>query len=133
MADLIRQQRIDILVDLSLHMAGNRLLVFARKPALPVAATFAGYPGSTGLTTIDYRLSDPYLDPPGMDESVYSEKTIRLPDSFWCYDPLGCGDIRRQLTAACHEQRRIHIRVPQQRLETQRRSAFTMRAGSAAG
>ncbi len=46
------------------------------------------YPGSTGLSTIDYRLSDPYLDPPGMDESVYTERTIRLPDSFWCYDPL---------------------------------------------
>jgi predicted O-linked N-acetylglucosamine transferase (SPINDLY family) len=67
-------------------MGQNRLLVFARKPA-PVQVTFCGYPGSTGLTTIDYRLSDPYLDPPGMDESVYTEQTIRLPDSFWCYDP----------------------------------------------
>jgi predicted O-linked N-acetylglucosamine transferase (SPINDLY family) len=86
-ADLIRQDRIDILVDLALHTANSRLLVFARKPA-PVQVTFAGYPGSTGLTTIDYRLSDPYLDPPGMEESVYSEETIRLPDSFWCYDPL---------------------------------------------
>ena len=86
-AQLIRHDRIDILVDLSLHMAQNRLLIFARKPA-PVQVTFAGYPASTGLTTIDYRLSDPYLDPPGMDESVYSEQTIRLPDSFWCYDPL---------------------------------------------
>ena len=69
----------------------------------PVQVTFAGYPGSTGLSAIDYRLSDPYLDPfdaaqgrpldsvpggpPGMDESVYSEKTIRLPHSFWCYEP----------------------------------------------
>jgi predicted O-linked N-acetylglucosamine transferase (SPINDLY family) len=83
----IRDDQIDILVDLTLHTAGNRLLVFARKPA-PVQVTYAGYPGSTGLTAIDYRLSDPYLDPPGMDESIYSEKTIRLPDSFWCYDPL---------------------------------------------
>lgn len=87
-ADLIRQDGIDILVDLALHTAGHRLLVFARKPA-PIQVTFAGYPGSTGLTAIDYRLSDPYLDPPGMDESVYSEQTIRLPDSFWCYDPDG--------------------------------------------
>jgi protein O-GlcNAc transferase len=86
-ADQIRQARIDILLDLTLHMANNRLRVFARKPA-PVQATFAGYPGSTGLSAIDYRLSDPYLDPPGMDESVYSEHTIRLPDSFWCYAPL---------------------------------------------
>jgi predicted O-linked N-acetylglucosamine transferase (SPINDLY family) len=91
-ADLIRQDRIDILVDLALHTADNRLLVFARKPA-PVQVTFAGYPGSTGLSAIDYRLSDPYLDPIGMDESIYSEQTIRLTDSFWCYDPLDCRDI----------------------------------------
>ena len=83
----IREDRIDILVDLTLHTGGNRLLVFARKPA-PVQVTFMGYPGSTGLTAIDYRLSDPYLDPVGNDESIYSERTIRLPDSFWCYDPL---------------------------------------------
>jgi predicted O-linked N-acetylglucosamine transferase (SPINDLY family) len=86
-AQQIRQDRIDILVDLSLHTAGNRLLIFARKPA-PVQVTFAGYPGSTGLTAIDYRLSDPYLDPPGMDESIYSERTIRLPHSFWSFDPF---------------------------------------------
>jgi protein O-GlcNAc transferase len=91
-AEQIRRDEIDILVDLTLHMSQHRLLVFARKPA-PVQATFAGYPGSTGLTAIDFRLSDPYLDPTGMDESVYSERTIRLPDSFWCYDPLDCADI----------------------------------------
>ncbi len=86
LAEQIRRDRIDILVDLALHMAGSRLLVFARKPA-PVQVTFAGYPGSTGLDTIDYRLTDPLLDPPGMDESIYSEISVRLP-SFWCYDPL---------------------------------------------
>jgi predicted O-linked N-acetylglucosamine transferase (SPINDLY family) len=91
-ANQIRQDEIDILVDLALHTSGNRLLVFARKPA-PVQVTFAGYPSSTGLSAIDYRLSDPYLDPIGMDESIYSEQTIRLPDSFWCYDPLDCRDI----------------------------------------
>jgi protein O-GlcNAc transferase len=88
----VRADGIDVLVDLALHMAGNRMLVFARKPA-PVQVTFAGYPGSTGLSAIDYRLSDPYLDPPGTDESVYSEQTIRLPDSFWCYDPLDERDL----------------------------------------
>jgi predicted O-linked N-acetylglucosamine transferase (SPINDLY family) len=88
----IREDRIDILVDLSLHTANNRLRVFARKPA-PVQVTFAGYPGITGLTAIDYRLSDPYLDPPGMDESIYSEHTVRLPRSWWCYDPFDCNDI----------------------------------------
>ena len=86
-ATQIREDRIDLLVDLAMHMANNRLLVFARRPA-PVQVTFAGYPAGTGLNAIDYRLSDPYLDPPDMDESVYTERTIRLPDSFWCYDPL---------------------------------------------
>jgi predicted O-linked N-acetylglucosamine transferase (SPINDLY family) len=89
----IREDRIDILVDLTLHLAGNRLKVFARKPA-PVQVTFAGYPGSTGLAAIDYRLSDPYLDPPGeIDESIYREKTLRLPDSFWCYDPFDADEV----------------------------------------
>jgi predicted O-linked N-acetylglucosamine transferase (SPINDLY family) len=52
-----------------------------------VQVTFAGYPGTTGLGAIDYRLTDPYLDPPGSDDSCYSEKSTRLPHSFWCYDP----------------------------------------------
>jgi predicted O-linked N-acetylglucosamine transferase (SPINDLY family) len=88
LAAQIRADGIDILVDLALHMAGNRLLAFARRPA-PVQVTFAGYPGSTGLDTIDYRLTDPYLDPPeaGVDE-LYAEQSIRLPATFWCYDPL---------------------------------------------
>jgi protein O-GlcNAc transferase len=84
MAERVRQDGIDILVDLSLHTAGNRLLVFARQPA-PVQITWLGYPGSTGLKTMDYRISDPYLDPAGTDLSIYSEKTLTLPDSFWCY------------------------------------------------
>ncbi|MGA3065621.1 MAG: tetratricopeptide repeat protein [Tepidisphaeraceae bacterium] len=84
LAQQIRDDQIDILIDLSLHTAGNRLLAFARKPA-PVQATYLGYCGSTGLTAIDYRISDPYLDPPGSDESCYSEKTIRLPRTYWCY------------------------------------------------
>jgi predicted O-linked N-acetylglucosamine transferase (SPINDLY family) len=86
-ADLIRGQRIDILVDLSLHMAGNRLRMFAQKPA-PVQVTYLGYPGTTGLETIDYRLSDPYLDPPGTD-SFYSERTIRLPHTYICFKWTG--------------------------------------------
>jgi predicted O-linked N-acetylglucosamine transferase (SPINDLY family) len=88
-AELILQDKIDILVDLALHMASNRLLVFARKPA-PIQATFGGYPGTTGMETIDYRLSDPHLDPAEFDNH-YTEKTLRLADSFWCYDPIAMG------------------------------------------
>jgi protein O-GlcNAc transferase len=85
-ADKIRQDGIDILVDLAVHTAGNRLRVFARKPA-PVQVSFAGYPGSTGLAAIDYRLTDPYLDPPEVDHGWYAEEPYRLPHTFWCYDP----------------------------------------------
>ncbi|HEY2343623.1 MAG TPA: tetratricopeptide repeat protein, partial [Chthoniobacteraceae bacterium] len=87
-AELIFADRIDVLVDLTLHMAGNRLLVFARKPA-PVQASYLGYYGTTGLESIDYRLSDPFIDPPGEDVSCYSEKTLRLPHCTWCYEPPG--------------------------------------------
>jgi predicted O-linked N-acetylglucosamine transferase (SPINDLY family) len=87
LAQQIQQDQIDVLVDLKVHTERNRLLVFARRPA-PVQISWLGYPGTTGLQTIDYRLTDQYLDPPGMDESVYSEKCYRLPDCFWCYDPL---------------------------------------------
>jgi protein O-GlcNAc transferase len=85
-AELVREDRIDILVDLNMHTLGNRLLMFARKPA-PVQVTYLAYPSTTGLAAMDYRISDPYLDPPGTDESVYAEKTVRLPNSFWCYPP----------------------------------------------
>ena len=92
-AELIRADRIDILVDLALHLAGNRLGIFTLKPA-PVQMTFAGYPGTTGLHAIDYRLTDPYLDPPGatpgtgLFDAYYAEKSLRLRDSFWCFHPL---------------------------------------------
>ncbi|MGD1278717.1 MAG: tetratricopeptide repeat protein [Tepidisphaeraceae bacterium] len=82
-AELVRQKQIDILVDLSLHMAHNRMLVFARKPA-PVQVTYLGYPGTTGLSTVDYRLGDSYIDPPGT-EQFHSEKTIRLPRTYLCW------------------------------------------------
>jgi predicted O-linked N-acetylglucosamine transferase (SPINDLY family) len=84
-AELVRRDGIDVLVDLALHTAGNRLLIFAHKPA-PVQVTFAGYPSSTGLKTIDYRLTDPYLDPPGGSDEFYSERSFRLPHSFWCFE-----------------------------------------------
>jgi predicted O-linked N-acetylglucosamine transferase (SPINDLY family) len=86
---LIREDGIDVLVDLTMHMANGRPLVFARKPA-PVQIAWLAYPGTTGMDAIDYRLSDPRLDPEGFDHH-YSERTVRLPDSFWCYDPMIAG------------------------------------------
>jgi predicted O-linked N-acetylglucosamine transferase (SPINDLY family) len=86
LASVIRDDGIDILVDLTMHMAGGRPLLFARRPA-PVQIAWLAYPGTTGMRAIDYRLTDARLDPPGFD-SHYSERSIRLPDSFWCYDPL---------------------------------------------
>jgi predicted O-linked N-acetylglucosamine transferase (SPINDLY family) len=86
---VIREDRIDILVDLTMHMSNGRPLVFARKPA-PVQIAWLAYPGTTGMDVIDYRLSDPRLDPEGFD-GHYTERTLRLPDSFWCYDPLADG------------------------------------------
>ena len=74
----IVDDQIDILVDLSGHTAGHRLLVFARKPA-PVQVTYIGYGGTTGLTAIDYRITDRWLDPVGVTDSFHSEQLIRLP------------------------------------------------------
>src|SRR5262249_26995372 len=76
------------LIDLTMHMAGGRPLLFARKPA-PIQICWLAYPGTTGLSTMDYRLTDPHLDPPELNGSHYSEESIQLPDSFWCYNPLG--------------------------------------------
>lgn len=85
-AELIRRDGIDILVDLAMHTAGNALRVLARKPA-PIQFTHLAYASTTGLEAVDYRFSDPYLDPPGEPNSFYTERTIRLPTTWWCYEP----------------------------------------------
>jgi protein O-GlcNAc transferase len=86
-ADMIRADQIDILVDLTMHMAGNRMLVFSRKPA-PVQVTYLAYCSSTGLETMDYRLSDPWMDPPQIARPDYTERTILLDKTYWCYEPI---------------------------------------------
>jgi protein O-GlcNAc transferase len=88
LAEQIRADGIDVLVDLSLHTAKNRLRVFAMIPA-PLQITYLGYCGTSGIEGMHYRFSDPHLDPPGTDLSCYSEETIRLPESYWCYAPGG--------------------------------------------
>ena len=84
----IRADKIDILVDLSGHTAGNRIGIFARRAA-PVQITWLGYLGTTGLSRMDYRLCDAHTDPAALAESWQTETPLRMPDSQWCYEPIG--------------------------------------------
>ena len=85
-ADLIAADNLDVLVELSGHTAGNRLPLFTLKPA-PIQVAYLGYPATTGLTAIDYRLTDVWADPPGLADTLCTEKLLRLPDCAWCYSP----------------------------------------------
>jgi predicted O-linked N-acetylglucosamine transferase (SPINDLY family) len=87
LAALVRSHQIDILIDLSLHMEGERLLAFALKPA-PVQVSFIGYAATSGMAAMDDRLTDQYLDPVE-SEQFNTEKLIRLPRCFFCYQADG--------------------------------------------
>jgi protein O-GlcNAc transferase len=92
LADMIRDDGVDILVDLSQHLAHNRLPVFALRPA-PVQVSFAGYPESAGMRAIGHRITDRFLESGRLRVGADASEAERLHflDSFWCYDPCGAG------------------------------------------
>ncbi|KAF7804273.1 putative UDP-N-acetylglucosamine--peptide N-acetylglucosaminyltransferase SPINDLY [Senna tora] len=84
-ADMVREDQVDILVELTGHTANNKLGMMACRPA-PVQVTWIGYPNTTGLPTIDYRITDSLADPPETKQK-HVEELVRLPQSFLCYAP----------------------------------------------
>jgi predicted O-linked N-acetylglucosamine transferase (SPINDLY family) len=123
LAAVVENDRIDILVDLTMHMAGGRPLLFARRPA-PVQVAWLAYPGTSAMATIDYRLTDPLLDSRNASgtHGDSTEQLIWLPDTFWCFDPMMNemfpgplpADRNRHITFGClNSPRKMTIRTMQ--------------------
>ena len=105
--DLIYNDNIHILIDLSGMTAFNRLDIFSYKPA-PIQISYIGYPYSTGLTEMDYRITDSFCDHPDISQKFYIEKLLFMKDSFLCYDvPSDLPDLKSNnksqnfITIAC--------------------------------
>ncbi|MDN7915836.1 O-linked N-acetylglucosamine transferase family protein [Burkholderia cepacia] len=92
LAEQIRNDRIDILIDLSGHTGRNRLVTLARKPA-PLQASWIGYPGTTGMSTIDYYLSDSIVTPAGELDDQFVEKIVRMPALAPYAPPVNCPPV----------------------------------------
>src|SRR5262249_5854231 len=89
----IREDAIDILIDLTVHTSQSRMLLLPRKPA-PLAVTWLGYPNTTGLPAIDYRFTDAVADPPGAADRLHTERLVRLAPAFLCYGaPADSGPV----------------------------------------
>jgi len=95
LADLIHNDHIDILIDLTGHSSVSNLEVFAQAPA-PIQASWLGYLNTTGMTRMQYRLTDDYCDPPDLTDRYHTEKLVRLPNSQWCYRPYVEVDLEQE-------------------------------------
>ena len=135
LADQIHADGIDVLVDLMGHTGNPRLGVFCQRPA-PVQVAWLGYLNTTGLTRMDFRISDVRSDPPAISQPFHTERLFPLPASQWGYrgvaevaiDPVaplernghvtfGCFNSAVKITpAACRRWAQVMLRVPDSRL-----------------
>lgn len=90
---IIQEDQIDILIDLAGHTMGNRMELFGLRAA-PIQASWLGYPETTGLPTVDYKIADRIVYPESQDGKYSSEQILRLPNGYHCYlAPPGCPDV----------------------------------------
>lgn len=96
----IREDDIDVLVDLAGHTSFRQMLLMSMRLA-PVQVTYLGYPNTTGLETVDFRLTDDIADPEGQADSYASEKLLRLSPGFLCYRPPSSDEMPQPSDAPC--------------------------------